>query len=90
MAIAILGERRSQPLHLCCINPAIAECDFLGATDLESLPILDGLDEIGRLVQRLVGSRIQPGEATPQLLQLQRIIMQVALVEVGDFQFATR
>ena len=56
---------------------------------MKTLPILDGLDEIGCIVQRLVGSCIQPGEATSQLLQVQRIFVQIALVEIGDFQLAT-
>src|SRR6185437_12338869 len=40
--------------------------------------------------QRLVGAGVQPSEAAAELFQVQRTVVEVAAVEVGDLQFAAR
>ncbi len=50
--VQILGIRRfpqgaDSGLELCAVHPAVAETDFLQASDLESLMVFDGADELG-------------------------------------------
>src|SRR3546814_18264751 len=54
------------------------------------LPRLDRFDEGGGFEQGLVGAGIEPGEAATQRLQLQRVGIEIAAIEIGDFQLATR
>ena len=54
------------------VDPALLVGDFLDARDLQTLPVLDGLHEIGRLQQRIVRARVQPGRAAAQALDVQR------------------
>src|SRR5208283_3623758 len=71
-------------------QPAEAESDLLRASHLESLPLLDRLDEIPRLKQRFVRSRIEPCDATAESLDKEIPGPEVGSIHVGDLKFATR
>src|SRR6476660_2108902 len=49
-------------------NVSHPECNLLDAGHHQSLSVLDGLDEVGRLHQRLVRSGVEPRDAARQLL----------------------
>src|SRR5215469_12353515 len=66
VVVALHGLRFAQ--EIVAGEPTEAEGDLLGAGDLEALPLLDRLDEVGRLEQRLVGSGIEPRDAAAEPL----------------------
>ncbi len=90
LAVAILDQRRSQCFQLLGADPALAEGDFFRAADLQALAGLDGLDEVGGFQQRLVSAGIQPRIATAERFQVEVTLGQIAIVEIGDLQLATR
>src|SRR3546814_9008954 len=51
---------------------------------------LDGLDVVRCLQQRLVRARVEPRVAAAKLFEVQPALLEIAAVEVGDFQFAAR
>src|SRR5262249_5553750 len=57
-AIAVAAQRLRQPGELGAVDPALLEGDLLGARDLEALALLDGLDEVRGLMQRIVRARV--------------------------------
>ena len=59
-------ERRGQPLELVGVDEAHPVGDLLQAGDLQALPPLDDLDEVGRLEQRLVRAGVEPGHAAAE------------------------
>ena len=59
---------------------------FFGTGHLEPLPLFDGLDERGRLEQRVVCARVEPGDAAAQGLDVQCVAAQVLAIDVGDYQ----
>lgn len=69
---------------------AHAPGDLLDAGHLQPLSLLDGLDKGGRLQQRLVRARIQPGRATAQQLDIQLPALEIDLVDIGNLQFPAR
>src|SRR6185437_6863843 len=89
-AVSRLGERQRQGFQLSGRNVALAVGDLLRAADLQPLPGLDRLDEHGRLEQRLVGSRVEPGHTAPEQLDPQRAALEVLAVDVGDLELAAR
>ena len=47
------------------------------------------LDEVARLMKRLVCAGVEPGHAAAEQLDLQLISFQVGDVHIGDFEFAS-
>src|SRR5205085_2880047 len=64
--------------------------DFFGAGDFQSLAQLDGLDEIRGLQQRLLRSRIEPRVAAAELLDSQRMLLEINAIEIGDLELSAR
>src|SRR5207247_785456 len=62
--------------------------DLLDAGDHESLALLDGLDERGRLQQRLVRSRVEPRDPAAELLDVELPAPEVRRVDVRDLELA--
>ena len=52
--------------------------------------MLDGADEAARLVEALVGPRVEPGEAASEPLDLELPALEIDPVDVGDLQLAAR
>jgi len=79
---------RGQGAQLRVIDEPEVVRDLLGAGDLQTLPQLDRLDEIRRLQQRLLGTRVEPRETAPELLDAQFADLQIHAIEVGDLQLS--
>src|SRR5690348_15930309 len=60
LPVRILPHRLGELLKLLRVDVSHAERDLLGARDLEALAPLDRLDEVRRLEERFVGSRVEP------------------------------
>ena len=69
-------------------DPAVLPGDLLGYRDRQVLGVLDGADELRRLVERLHGAGVQPCVAAAQGDDGERPLLQVHLVERGDLQLA--
>ena len=69
-------------------DPAVLPGDLLGDRDRQVLGVLDGADELRRLVQALHGAGIEPRVAASEGDDGQRPLLQVHLVERGDLQLA--
>src|SRR3712207_503804 len=89
-SVAAVLEGLGQTDHLFGVDISHAVGDLLRAGDLEALPLFDGLDEVGGLLEGLVGSRIQPGHPSAQDLDPQPAPLEVLDVDVGYLQFAPR
>lgn len=70
-------------------DPAVLPGDLLGHGHGQVLGVLDGADELRRLVEALHGAGVQPRVAAAQGDDGQRPLLQVHLVERGDLQLAT-
>src|SRR4029077_8101099 len=90
LAIGVLAQWLSQREQLRPRDPATLEGDLLGAGDLQTLALLDRLDEVRRLQKRFVRPGIQPRIAATEALDHELAALQVAAVEIGDLELATR
>src|SRR2546429_9839893 len=63
-------QRLGQSGELRAIDEPLAVGDFLRAADLQSLPRLDGLDEVGGREERGMCAGIEPGDAAAEQLDL--------------------
>ena len=75
--------------ELLCSDPAIAIGDLFRAGDFKALTVFDGLDELGGFDQRVVGAGIEPGITTAHDFNVELVLLEVDLVDGGDFQFTT-
>ena len=71
-------------------DPAVLPGDLLGDGHGQVLGVLDGADELRRLVQALHGAGVQPRVPAAEGDHGQRPLLQVHPVEVGDLQLAAR
>ena len=69
-------------------DPAVLPGDLLGHGHGQVLRVLDGADELSRLMKRLHGAGIQPRVAAAEGDHGQRPLLQVHLVERGDLQLS--
>ena len=67
-------------------DPAVLPGDLLGDRDRQVLGVLDGADELRRLVQALHRTGVQPRVAAAEGHDGKRPLLQVHLVERGDLQ----
>src|SRR5918997_2415370 len=88
--VGALLEGFGQPDHLLGVYVPHAVGDLFRAGDLEVLPLFDGLDEVGGLLEGLVGPRVQPGHPAAQDLDLELTPLEVSDVDVRYLQLATR
>src|SRR5918995_160954 len=68
LSVGILAHRLGDPHHVERRDVAHLEGDLLEARDHQPLPVLDRLDEGGRLQERLVRARVEPGDAAAEPL----------------------
>jgi hypothetical protein len=66
------------------IDEAHPQRYFLDASDLQALPILDGLDEDRGVGERIMGPGIEPGESPAHQGQGQLTPPEVFTVVIGD------
>ena len=89
----VLSVRR-RPMGIDCrlqtggVEPTLGEGNFFQTGDLQPLPTLDDLDEIGSRSQVSVTARVQPSGSAPQYLDRKPARFKVSSVQVGDFQFS--
>lgn len=89
--LAVLGLHQGlgQPQQLLPVDEAPAVSDLLDAGDVEPLPLLDDVDELGRLLEPLVCTGVQPGHAPEEPDDPQLFPAEVLVVDGGDLQLAT-
>ena len=80
--------RRFEQFLAC--NPAVTICNLFGSGDHDALPLLNDLHKLGCLHERVHRAGVQPGVATAEQLHVERAVLEVHAVEVGDFQLAAR
>ena len=90
LAVDRLAVGRGRLLQLGGRDPAVLPGDLLGDRDRQVLGVLDGADELRRLVERLHGAGVQPRVAAAEGHHGERPLLQVHLVERGDLQLAAR
>ena len=88
LAVDRLAVGRGRLLQPRRVDPAVLPGDLLGHGYGEVLGVLDGADELRRLVERLHGAGVQPRVAAAEGDDGQRPLLQVHLVERGDLQLA--
>src|ERR1700704_3409932 len=90
LAVDARGHRLGQPLEIAGRDVAHTERDFLETGDHQPLPLLDGLDVVGGLHQRLVRASVEPGNTSRQLLDVELTALEIRAVDVCDFELAAR
>src|SRR6266851_3726434 len=71
-------------------GPALPKGDFFKAGNPQPLPPLQGRDEIRRIQHRVAGASVEPGEAAPEALDIKLPPLEVAAVQIRDFQLSPR
>ena len=90
----VLSVRR-RPMGIDCrlqtggVEPTLGEGNFFQTGDLQPLPTLDDLDEIGSRSQVSVTARVQPSGSAPQYLDRKPTRFEVHSVQVGYLPFST-
>ena len=90
LAVAVLWQRLRQLFELPVVDEACSPRNFLGACDLQALPVFQRRDELAGLEQAVVRAGVQPGKAASHDLHGERALVQIGLVHGGDFQLAAR
>ena len=62
--------------------------NLLQTGNLAVLVLLHCFDEVRGIHQALVGPRVKPGEALPEQLHMQLVVLQIDPVQIGDLIFA--
>jgi hypothetical protein len=89
-AIGGLGMLGGEAPQAGFVDESLGERDFLGASDEESLPVLDRSHELGRLEQRVMTAGIEPGKTAAEPFYVEQAKLEIAPVDIGDLQFAAR
>src|SRR5690349_6812541 len=72
------------------VEPAIVEGDLLRRHHLDPLAALERPDERSGLVEAVMGSGVEPGEAPAEPDDLELAEIEIGLVDVGDLELAAR
>ena len=70
------------------VDPALAPGDLLDAGDLQALAVLDHVDELRGLEERVVGPGVEPGRPAAEHLHVKAAGLKVEEVQVGDLELA--
>src|SRR5690349_15452150 len=81
-AIGRFGQRLSAGAQLSRIDIAVEEGNLLEAGDLNALPVLDRVHELGRLKQAVVRAGVEPRKAAGQRLDRKVASFQIGAVDV--------
>ncbi len=90
LPVRVRAHRPGNPRDVVGADVPHAVGDLLDAGHHEALPLLDRLHEERRLQQRLVGAGVEPRDAAPEPLDVQRAPLEVVEVDVGDLELAAR
>src|SRR5215831_17199969 len=63
LPVRIVLHRARDPEHRVARDVAHAERDLLHARDHQPLPLLDRVNEVGRVEKRRMGASVEPGDA---------------------------
>ena len=70
------------------IDEAAVEGDFFDAGDLEVLLVFDGGDVVACFEETGGGTGVEPCDAAAEEADFESAVVEVGVVEVGDFEFA--
>src|SRR5580700_483572 len=84
--VSAIVEGGGEAFELRGVDVSGAIGDLFGTGDLQSLALLDGLDESGSFEQRVVRAGVEPCHATAHDLGVQLAAIEIEPVEVGDLQ----
>ena len=88
MAVAGFFQPLRRTFDAVVVQPAVTPADLFQTGDFKALALLDGLHEHAGLDQAIVGAGVQPGKAASKQFDGQCAILQIHLVDGGDFQLA--
>src|SRR5262249_41238251 len=88
VAVRVVAHGRRETQHVGRGDVAHAKRDLFDARDHQPLPFFQRLDEARRLEQRLVRTRVEPGDSAAQPFDVQVAGAQVREVDVGDLELA--
>ena len=89
-SIPALGQRLRQLLQFGAVDETLAPGDFFRAGDLQALAALQRGEELAGIEQSVVRAGVQPGIAALPDLHIELAVLQVGVVDAGDFQLAAR
>src|SRR5690554_6838344 len=89
IAIPALAQLPAQSAQLVIADEPLAPCNFLGRTDLQTLPRFDSAHEVGGVVERIEGSGIKPRSSAGQHRDVEVALFEVQAVDVGDLKLST-
>src|SRR5690349_13520536 len=89
-AVFALLDGLDQAREGAVVDEALAPGDLLRAADLQTLPILDRLDELRRAQQAGGRAGVEPGVAAAELLDREPPFFQVVRVDIRDLELAAR
>ena len=84
MSVVVFGHGQGALSELVGGDPAVVVGDLFEAGDLQSLALLDDLDEGGGLGETVVRAGIQPRKTTLQRLHLQGATTEILLIDRRD------
>ena len=88
MSVLVLQHRLCVLTHFLLGDPALTIGNAFKARYLQTLTLLDDLDERGGFGQAVMRSCIKPSKSASEGLNLQLAIREELLVDSGDLQFA--
>ena len=89
-AVPIFGKGIADFFYSGAIQPALVKGYFFEAGNLVALSGFNGFDKLGCGQHAFVCPRIQPGETSAQLPDMQFAPLQIGRVDAGYLQFASR
>ncbi len=89
MAVAVLCQGAGEFFQSGGVDPALVEGNFFGASHHKALAFLQGGYKACCFQQAVVRAGVEPSVATTHDFNVQLAHLQVAFVDVGDFQLAT-
>src|SRR6185503_16364480 len=87
-AVRSIGPVSSEAPHVVRADPPQSIRSLLRGADLESLPLLDGRDEHGRLQQGLVRAHVEPRHAAVHDLDAEGAAREIPAIHVRDLELA--
>src|SRR5262249_19167283 len=88
VAVRVAAHRGRQPQHVGRGDIAHPKRDLLDAGDHEPLALLQRLDEVRRLQERLVRPGVEPRDTPAEALDVQLARAEIGEVDVRDLQLA--
>src|SRR5262245_11503077 len=82
VAVPALEHRLGASAQLVVVEKSLPPGHFLGRPDAQSLPVLDGADEVAGVVERLERAGVEPGRAAGEHLHLELAAFEVDPVDV--------